>query len=292
LNTFKKTPWLSYIIIILGSIVMIFPFLDMIMGSFKGVAEYSKLYYTFLPEKFTFVNYQKAISQLKMGMLFKNSIIRAFVTTFIVLLTSSMAGYALTKLKFKGRDAIFKFILATMMFPTFLFFIPNFYIMVHWPLVGGNDLFGNGGQGGMASSIWSLILPFAVSAFGIFLMRQFIMNIHDAYIEAARIDGASDIRIFFTLVLPMTVPALATLAIFEFINSWNEFIWALLMNSVNKDLATLPVGIQTLKSHLDPTLTKPLVLAGLVISVIPLLIMFIFLQKYYIKGTMNTGVKE
>lgn len=288
----KKTPWFSYIVIILGSIAMVFPFLDMVMGSFKGVAEYSKLYYTFLPEKFTFDNYQKAFAQLKMGMLFKNSIIRSVITTVIILLTSSLAGYALTKLRFKGRDAIFKFILATMMFPNFLFLIPNFYIMVHWPLVGGNDLLGRDGYGGMASSVWSLILPFAVSAFGIFLMRQFIMNIHDAYIEAARIDGASELRIFFTLVLPMTVPALATLAIFEFINSWNEFIWALLMNTVNKDLATLPVGIQTLKSHLDASLTKPLVLSGLVISVLPLLIIFIFLQKYYIKGAMNTGVKE
>jgi len=292
LKKLKKTPWFSYIVIILGSIAMVFPFLDMVMGSFKGVAEYSKLYYTFLPEKFTFDNYQKAFAQLKMGMLFKNSIIRSVITTVIILLTSSLAGYALTKLRFKGRDAIFKFILATMMFPNFLFLIPNFYIMVHWPLVGGNDLLGRDGYGGMASSVWSLILPFAVSAFGIFLMRQFIMNIHDAYIEAARIDGASELRIFFTLVLPMTVPALATLAIFEFINSWNEFIWALLMNTVNKDLATLPVGIQTLKSHLDASLTKPLVLSGLVISVLPLLIIFIFLQKYYIKGAMNTGVKE
>jgi multiple sugar transport system permease protein len=288
----KKVPWFSYTVVIIGSIWMVFPFLDMIMGSFKGVAEYNKLHYTFFPETFTFSNYVKAYEQLNMGMLFKNSIIRSVVTTIIVLLTSSMAAYALTKLKFKGRDGIFKFILSTMMFPTFLFFIPNFYIMVHFPLVGGNDIFGEGGYGGMATSIWSLILPFMVSAFGIFLMRQFIMNISDSYIEAARIDGASDLRIFFQIVLPMTTPALATLAIFEFINSWNEFIWALLMNTVNKDLATLPVGIQTLKSHLDATLTKPLIMAGLVISVVPVLIVFIFLQKYYVKGMMNTGVKE
>lgn len=272
--------------------MMVFPFLDMIMGSFKGPAEYNKLYYTFWPEEFTFSNYEKAFEQLKMGMLFKNSIIRSVVTTILVLLTSSMAGYALTKLKFKGRDGIFKFILSTMMFPAFLFFIPNFYIMVHFPMVGGNDILGEGGHGGMATSIFSLILPFMVSAFGIFLMRQFIMNINDAYIEAARIDGASDLRIFFQLILPMTIPALATLAIFEFINSWNEFIWALLMNTVNKDLATLPVGIQTLKSHLDPTLTKPLIMAGLVISVLPVLLVFTVLQKYYVKGMMNTGVKE
>jgi multiple sugar transport system permease protein len=288
----KKVPWFSYTVVICGSIWMVFPFLDMIMGSFKGVAEYNKLYYTFFPEKFTFSNYVKAYQELNMGMLFKNSIIRSVVTTVLVLLTSSLAAYALTKLRFKGRDGIFKFFLSTMMFPTFLFFIPNFYIMVHFPLVGGNDIFGEGGYGGMATSIWSLILPFMVSAFGIFLMRQFIMNISDSYIEAARIDGASDLRIFFQLILPMTTPALATLAIFEFINSWNEFIWALLMNTVNKDLATLPVGIQTLKSHLDATLTKPLIMAGLVISVVPVLIVFIFLQKYYIKGMMNTGVKE
>jgi multiple sugar transport system permease protein len=159
-------------------------------------------------------------------------------------------------------------------------------------MVGGNDITGSGGHGGMATSIWALILPFMVSAFGVFLMRQFIMNINDAYIEAARIDGGSELRIFFQLILPMTGPALATLAIFEFINSWNEFIWALLMNSVNKDLATLPVGIQTLKSHLDANVTQPLVMAGLVISVAPVLLVFIVLQKYYVRGTMNTGVKE
>jgi multiple sugar transport system permease protein len=288
----QKFPWFSYTVVILGSVMMVFPFLDMIMASFKGPAEYNSLYYTFFPESYNTSNYEKAVDQLKMGMLFKNSIIRSVSITLLVLLTSSMAGYALTKLRFKGRDGFFKFVLSTMMFPTFLFFIPNFYIMVHFPLVGGNDVFGEGGHGGMATSIMSLILPFMVNAFGIFLMRQFIMNINDAYIEAARIDGATDLRIFFQLILPMTTPALATLAIFEFISSWNEFIWALLMNTVNKDLATLPVGIQTLKSHLDPTITKPLIMAGLVISVVPVLIVFIFLQKYYVKGMMNVGMKE
>lgn len=287
----KKTPWVTYIIISVGSLMMIFPFLDMVFGSFKGVAEYNNLYYTFLPEKFNFDNYQKAFESLNLGLLFKNSIIKTIAVTILVLLTSSMAAYAITKLKFKGRNGIFRFILSTMMLPSFLFFIPNFYIMTHFPLVGGNDLFGNGGDGGLTTSILSLILPFAVSAYGIFLMRQFVMTINDAYIDAARMDGASEFRIFFTLILPMTTPALATLAIFEFIGQWNEFIWALIINSVNSELATLPVGIQSLKSHLDPSMTMPLVMAGLVISTVPILIIFIFLQKYYVRGMMNSGLK-
>lgn len=288
----KKTPWVSFAIIVIGSVAMLFPFLDMIFSSFKGAAEYNSLYYRFLPETFQFGNYGLAFESLNIALLFKNSLIKTVVTTVLVLLTSSMAAYALSKLRFRGRDGVFRFILSTMMIPSFLFFIPNFYIMTHFPLVGGNDLFGNGGVGGLTTSILSLILPFAVSAYGIFLMRQFIMTIHNAYLEAARIDGASEFRIYFRLVLPMTGPALATLAIFEFIGQWNEFIWALIINSVNPELAVLPVGVQMLKDHLDPTLTQPLLMAGLVISTVPILIVFIVLQKYYVRGMMNSGLKE
>lgn len=288
----RKKPWVSFTIIVIGSIAMLFPFLDMIFSSFKGPAEYNSLYYRFLPETFQFGNYKLAFESLNIGLLFKNSLLKSVITTILVLLTSSMAAYALTKLRFRGRDGIFRFILSTMMIPSFLFFIPNFYIMTHFPLVGGNDLFGNGGVGGMTTSILSLILPFAVSAYGIFLMRQFIMTINNAYLEAARIDGASEFRIYFRLILPMTGPALATLAIFEFIGQWNEFIWALIINSVNPELAVLPVGVQMLKDHLDPTLTQPLLMAGLVISTLPILIVFIILQKYYVRGMMNSGLKE
>lgn len=288
----KKTPWVSYTIIVVGSLAMLFPFLDMIFSSFKGAAEYNSLYYRFLPETFQFGNYGLAFESLNIALLFKNSLIKSVVTTVLVLLTSSMAAYALSKLRFRGRAGIFRLILSTMMIPSFLFFIPNFYIMTHFPLAGGNDFFGNGGEGGLTTSILSLILPFAVSAYGIFLMRQFMMTINNAYLEAARIDGASEFRIYFRLILPMTGPALATLAIFEFIGQWNEFIWALIINSVNPELAVLPVGVQMLKDHLDPTLTQPLLMAGLVISTVPILIVFIILQKYYVRGMMNSGLKE
>src|SRR5690606_29153222 len=110
--------------------------------------------------------------------------------------------------------------------------------------------------------------------------------------EAARIDGASEFRIFWQIVMPMTMPAQATLAIFTFISQWNEFIWSLLIYTVNNDLATLPVGIQMLQSYLDPTLTQALVSAALTISVVPVFIVFLLLQKYYIQGMMLSGIKE
>ncbi|MCC3376711.1 carbohydrate ABC transporter permease [Cohnella sp. REN36] len=286
-----RAPWYFYVIIAVGSVIMVFPFLDMIFSSFKSASEYALLNYKLLPQQFMFDNYRLAVEQLQLLLLFKNSLIRSVSITLLVLITSSLAGYVLAKLRFPGKQVVFRFILSTMMFPAFLFFIPNYFITVHFPLVGGNDILGQGGEGGLAASVLGLIVPFSVSGFGIFLMRQFMISIEDAYLEAARIDGAKELRIFVQIVMPMTAPALATLAIFEFINSWNEFIWALLMNSVNSNLATLPVGIQMLKSAIDPTLTQPLVMAGLVIATIPILMLFIFLQKYYVRGMMNAGLK-
>ncbi|MED2974136.1 carbohydrate ABC transporter permease [Fictibacillus sp. B-59209] len=288
----KRFPWFSYMVVILGSISMMFPFMDMLFTSFKGPEELSSSTYRLLPKSFDFANYHTAFESLHMGRLFINSLIACFGVTLLVLITSTLSGYALTKLKFKGRNFIFKFTLATMMFPAFLFLIPNFYIMVHTPLVGGNNLLGEGGHGGLASTILALILPFAVSGFGIFLMRQFIMNIPDSLIEAARIDGASEFRIFWQIITPMTMPALATLAIFTFIGQWNELIWSLLIFTVNNNLATLPVGIQMLQSYLDSNSTQAIVCAGLTISIIPIFLVFIFLQKYYVKGINMSGLKE
>ncbi|GGH76328.1 multiple sugar transport system permease protein [Pullulanibacillus pueri] len=288
----RKFPWFSYLVVIIGGISMIVPFLDMVFTSFKNQKELNSLKFSLLPEHYHFDHFITAFQELNMGRLFTNSILATLGVTVLVLLTSTLAGYALTKIRFKGQQTLFKFILATMMFPAFLFLIPNFYITVHFPLVGGNDLFGEGGNGGLATSVLALILPFSVSGFGIFLMRQFVMTIPDAVIEAARIDGASEFRVFWQLVIPMTLPAMATLAIFTFIGQWNELIWGLLIFTVNNNLATLPVGIQMLQSALDPDLTKALVSAAITISVIPVMILFIILQKYYVKGMQMSGVKE
>jgi len=285
-----KYPWFSLTFVVLGSVLMVVPFFDMIMGSFKSPGEYGKLPYHFLPQTPTLSNYAAAFTQLDLGRLFANSIFVTVVVTTSVLLTSAMAGYALAKLRFPGRSVIFRIVLATMMFPPFLLLIPDFLMMVNWPLAGGNDIFGTGGEG-LTSTLLALCIPFLVSGFGIFLMRQFMVSIPDELLEAARLDGASEFRIWFSIVLQQAKPTAITLGLLTFIGQWNEYIWTLLISSVNPDLMTLPVGIQLLQSFLDPASTAPIVMAGLVISIIPVLVIFLSFQKYYIRGFVLSGMK-
>lgn len=287
----RKIPWISYAVVLIGGIGMAMPFLDMVSTSFKGPGEYGVLPYHFLPHDFTLANYTAAFHQMQLGRLFRNSVIVTLSVTVSVLITSAMAGYALAKLRFRGREVIFRFILATMMLPPFLLLIPDFLIMLNWPWVGGNNLLGQGGDGGMTVSIVSLMLPFMVSGFGIFLMRQFVVSVPNEILEAARIDGAGEFRLFFTIVLPQLVPVLITLGLLTFVGQWNEYIWTLLIASTNPDLMTLPVGIQLLQSFLDPDRTMPIVMSGIVISIIPVLVLFLLLQKYYVRGVVLSGLR-
>jgi multiple sugar transport system permease protein len=287
----RAVPWISYTVVAIGGIMMTMPFLDMVFSSFKGPGEYGILPYHFLPQDFTWQNYVDAVTQLQLGHLFMNSVIVTVVVTASVLLTSAMAGYALAKLRFRGREVIFRFILATMMLPPFLLLIPDFLIMLNWPLVGGNNILGQGGDGGMTTNIVSLMLPFVVSGFGIFLMRQFMVSLPNELLEAARLDGANEWRLFYNVVLPQAKPVAITLGLITFVGQWNEYIWTSLMASTNPDLMTLPVGIQLLQSFLDPNRTMPIVMAGIVLSTIPVLIIFLFFQKYYVRGVVMSGMK-
>ncbi|MFI9615773.1 carbohydrate ABC transporter permease [Streptomyces sp. NPDC052023] len=286
----RRFPWLSYLVVVTGAVLTVVPFLDMVMTSFKGAGEAGSLPYQFLPKAFDLSNYRAAIDQLNLPVLFRNSVVATAVITGSVLVTSSLAGYALAKLRFPGRNLIFRLVLSTMMFPPFLFFIPHFLILVHWPLAGGNDLFGAGGAG-LTVSIAALVMPFLVNGFGIFLMRQFMVSIPDEVLEAARIDGAGEFCVWWRIVVPQTTPVVLTLGLLTFVNAWNEYIWALLISTANPDVMTLPVGIQFLQDYVDPTRTMPILMAGLVLSVLPVLILFLLLQKYYIRGVMLSGLK-
>ncbi|MEU7151346.1 carbohydrate ABC transporter permease [Streptomyces sp. NPDC045456] len=286
----RRFPWLSYLLVGVGAVVTVVPFLDMLLTSFKGAGEYGRLPYRFLPEAFELSNYREAFVRLDLPLLFRNSVVATAVITGSVLLTSSLAGYALAKLRFPGRDLIFRLVLATMMFPPFVFFIPHFLILVHWPLAGGNGLLGDGGAG-LTVSLAALVMPFLVSGFGIFLMRQFIVSVPDEMLEAARIDGAGEFTVWWRIVVPQTKPVAVTLALLTFVSAWNEYIWALLVSTANPRLLTLPVGIQTLQSYLDPNRMVPVMMAGLMLSVLPVLLLFLLLQKYYIRGVMLSGLK-
>ncbi|MEU2624188.1 carbohydrate ABC transporter permease [Streptomyces sp. NPDC007157] len=286
----RRFPWLSYLLVVTGAVLTVVPFLDMVMTSFKGADEAGRLPYRFLPEAFDLSNYRAAIHQLDLPVLFRNSVVATAVISGSVLVTSSLAGYALAKLRFPGRDFVFRLVLSTMMFPPFLFLVPHFLILVHWPLAGGNDLFGRGGAG-LTVSIAALAMPFLVSSFGIFLMRQFMVSVPDEVLEAARIDGAGEFTVWWRIVVPQTKPVLVTLGLLTFVDAWNEYIWALLVSTANPDVMTLPVGIQLLQDYVDPTRTTPIVMAGLVLSTLPVLVLFLLLQKHYIRGVMLSGLK-
>lgn len=281
---------LKYGVLTIGAISMILPFVDMFLGAIKTPAEIlarPPIWISRDPQWNVFIDITRI---LPMGKLYLNSIIVSVSVTLLVLLTSGLSGFVLAKYQFRGRELIFRLILSTMMFPVFVFLIPNYYILRHIPLAGGNDIMGWGGTGLMQNYL-SLILPFSVSSFGIFMMRQFIIGIPDELLDAARIDGCSELRIFAQILMPQIKPVLATLAVFTFIGIWNEYLWTMTVTTSAPDMMTLPVGIRLLRDTLDPTRNTALMRAALAVGVLPVVALFLGLQKYYVRGIVLSGIK-
>jgi multiple sugar transport system permease protein len=214
----------------------------------------------------------------------------AFVATSITVLQTffnALCAYTFAKRKFPGRNIIFVAFLSTMMVPGQITVIPNYIIIQHIPFFGGNDWLGSGGHGWL-DSYWGLIMPGVVSAFGIFLLRQYMMSIPDQLLEAARIDGASEFRIFWSVVLPLCTPALAANAIFTFQGAWEDFFWPLIIMS-SPEKITAPVGLALFVVQNRTSWT--LLFAGSVIATLPMIIVFIIFQRQFVQGIALTGVK-
>ena len=280
----------KYGVLIAGAVVMILPFFDMFIGALRTPAERLARPPVYWPHTPQWSNYRRALTELPMLRWYLNSIFVTCVITLVQLLTSSMAGFALAKYEFRGKKFLFNSVLAAQMFPFFLFLIPLFFLMRFWPLAGGNGLTGLGGTG-FLGTYTALILPFMITWYGVFLMRQFMMSIPTALMESARIDGASELRIYTHIVLPLIKPALATLGIFVFIYHWNEFIWTMTITRTAPDLQTLPVGIYLLRSAFQNVQNESLQQAALAISVVPLIVLFLSLQRFYVKGLATSGIK-
>ncbi|WP_413375418.1 carbohydrate ABC transporter permease [Alkalihalobacillus sp. 1P02AB] len=203
-----------------------------------------------------------------------NSMYIAIVTTAIIVLLDTMAGYVFAKKQFPGKWIFFWAIIATMMIPEQVTLVPTFIIVQELQLFDTH---------------WALILPNLAMAFGVFLMRQFLLSVPDELIEAATIDGASELKIFFKIVMPLAVPAMVTLGIFTFVMIWNSFLWPIIViNDV--DLMTLPAGLKTLQ---DANLTSfKFLMAGATVAAVPIIIFFLIFQRYFIKGLTLGGVKE
>nr|WP_246364097.1 carbohydrate ABC transporter permease [Halobacillus locisalis] len=260
--------------LIVGAFIMIVPFLWMISTSLKNSGATMVFPPEFIPSEPTTENYQEVTGQFPMMRFLWNSLLVAVLSTIGQIIFSAMAGYAFARMQFKGRDKIFLLYLATMMVPTQVTMIPQFILMKEF---------------GWLDTYQAMIVPTMFAVFGTFLMRQAMLSIPRELEEAAFMDGASHFRVFLNVCMPLIKPMIATLGIFTFMQSWNNFLWPLIVVS-SRDLATLPLGLSLLQGRWGTD--WGLMMSGVVISIVPILAVYLFAQKYFIQGMTMSGMKE
>jgi multiple sugar transport system permease protein len=265
---------LVHIALTIALVATLVPFVWMFLGSVKTEAELRQRPPTWWPQTFTWDSFAAWFGRLDIGTFFVNSVVVAAFTVLGTLVFCSLVGYALAKLDFPGKRVVFTLVLVTLMVPGVVTFVPLFVVV---------------SKLGMVSTYPALILPFLAGPLGVFLMRQFILDIPDSLIEAARIDGAGELRIFLRVVMPLCGPALATLAILTFLGSWNNFLWPLVV-AQSEDMYTLPVALSLYSVGQNST-NYGVLLAGSVLIITPVLLLFVALQRYFIQGIAATGIK-
>lgn len=259
--------------LILIGIVTVFPFVWMVLSAFKPNSEIRALDQTFLPKEWTFENFQNIQQTFDFMRLFGNSVFLAAAITAIAIYTSVLTGFVLGKYVFHGRGALFGFILGTMMIPWAVTIIPRYTMF---------------SDAGLTDSWWSIIIPAAFSGFGIFMMKQSMDAIPDSVLEAARMDGASEIYIFHRIVLPMSSNAISALAIFQFLWVWEDYLWPYLM--INDDSKqVLAVGLTTFSGRYSTDYGG--LFAATTLSILPVLIVYLIFQKRFIAGAASAAVK-
>ncbi len=264
---------LLYGALLFGAAMALLPLLWMVAASFMPAGEANSYPPSLWPSTITFEHYKALFTRLDLARYLFNSTLLAGTVTLIALLVNSMAGYAFAKFRFRYREGIFRALLAAMVIPAQVAMLPLFLLLK---------------QLGLINTYWGVIIPGMASIFGIFLIRQYLLAIPDSLLEAARMDGAGEFRIYWSLILPLCRPILVTLAIFTFLGAWNDFMWPLI---VLTDSAhhTLPVALANLLGeHVQDT---ELMMASSVLTVLPVMVLFVVLQKYYIAGIMLGGMK-
>lgn len=276
-----------YLVAILIALTTVYPFLWMLATSFKTEKEIFTNSLSLFVENLTFENYTKVFERIPFLRYFTNSLILAIGGVITNLFFGSLAGYTFAKLRFRGRKAIFAVFLASMMVPATCTMIPSFLVLKHFPLMGGNDIWGQGGNG-LINSYWAILLPGAAGAYAIFFMKQFFETLPTELADAARIDGCSEFGIFRRIYLPLVKPAALTLGIQTFQSGWNSFLWPMIVLN-SQEMMTIQVGLSAFQYNYR-TDNGPL-MAGTVIATLPSLIFFIFVQKYYVDGIAFSGGK-
>jgi multiple sugar transport system permease protein len=263
-------------LIIAAAVIAAFPLVWMVLTSLKTPQETMQVPPVWWPATPNLDAYTEVAGVIELGRSFLNSAIIALVTTVAILLTSLMAGYAFAKYHFRGRNILFAVLIATMFLPPIVTLIP-LYRMV--------------GYLGLNASLAGVIVPNLANAFGIFLLRQFIAGVPDELIDAARMDGASELRILFGIVAPSVMPAIAALALFAFVYHWNSYLWPLTVLQGNTDDYPIVISLSRLLSYNRGAMNTGLVMAGATLAVLPPLVLFVFLQRFFVDSIVATGVK-
>lgn len=269
----RRSMWVRFTVALTLVAVMMLPMYWMLRTSVAPPQEMSDLPVALWPKEWRLANYTAPWSQYPFAHWMMNSVVIAVVSVALTLVINLAAGYAFAKLRFPGRNLLFLLIISTLMVPVQVIMIPQFQIVIDLDLL---------------NSQWGVILPRLAEAFGLFMARQFFLGIPDELIEAGRVDGAGHLRVFWSIVLPLSKPLVASLVIFTFMWRWNEFVWPLIVLN-NSDSYTLPVGLQYLISQFD-TNYGPL-LAMSFVSILPMLVVFAVFQRFFIEGVARTGIK-
>jgi multiple sugar transport system permease protein len=269
----RRASFLRIFLLLLLAAFALFPLFWMVSVSLMQPGEASRFPPPFLPEAPALSAYRALFETTGIARYFLNSLFVATLGTLLSLLFNATAGYAFAKLRFKGRDRIFQLLLAALVIPAQVTMLPLFLMLK---------------EIGLINTFAGVLVPLTASIFGIFLVRQYAMSIPDELLEAARVDGASEGRIFVQIVVPVLTPILITLALFTFLGAWNDFMWPLII-LVDQDLYTLPVALAALsREHVQD---NELMMAGSVLTILPVLALFLVLQRYYMQGLMAGSVK-
>lgn len=267
------TKLIIYILLILGAVIVALPFFWMISTSLKTSQEVVSLPLKLWPDKFMWSNYIEAFNAAPFKRYFLNSVIVTTLVTIGELITTILASFAFSKFEFKGRDIIFTILIATMMVPSEVLIIPNFVTL---------------SKLGWINSYKALILPWCANVFSIFLLRQYFLEIPHALYKSAKIDGCSDFKFLIHIMIPIAKPALSIIALFKVINSWNSFLWPLIVtNSTN--MRTLPVALSAFTSEVGSQYN--LLMAATTMIILPIVILYIFMHKHILENVSKSGIK-
>jgi multiple sugar transport system permease protein len=279
--------WIITAVMAVFSLIMLFPFILMLLTALKTMKEVLAPRFIFLPSELIWSNFAEAMRRGDWPRYFFNSIYVTAVTVVVSFLFNSLAGYAFSRLRFRGREVLFLITLIGLMIPPQVNMLPVFVILKNIPLAGGNNVLGQGGTGWL-DRYMGLIAPYVAGSFGVFLFRQFFLNFPKALDDAALIDGLGKVRIFFRIYVPLSTPVIATLIALKSTHTWNEYTWPLIIINSN-EMQTVQLALTAFKA--ETTVEWNLLMAATTLTILPLVITFLSVQRYFIQGIVTTGIK-